>query len=105
MISDWDQAVGRHHHSNAHLSAFLYLTGTGSDEEGVLRLHAFHQPNELVAGLAVGYGEPIAEDHSLNQSHWDLFSRPGLLALFPSNLQHRVLPNGRPRRAALLRQF
>ena len=26
VISDWDQAVGRHHHPNAHLSAVLYLT-------------------------------------------------------------------------------
>ena len=68
VISDWDQAVGRHHHPNAHLSAVLYLTGTGSGEEGALRLHASHQPNELVAGLAVGYGGPIASDHPLNQS-------------------------------------
>ena len=60
VISDWDQAVGRHHHPNAHLSAVLYLSGTGSGEEGVLRLHASHQPNELVAGLAGGYGGPIA---------------------------------------------
>ena len=47
-------------------------------------------------GLAVGYGGQIAEDHSLNQSHWDLASRPGLVALFPSNLQHSVLPNDDP---------
>ena len=96
VISDWDQAVGRHHHPNAHLSAVLYLTGSGSGAEGVLRLHASHQPNELVAGLAVGYGGPIAESHPLNQSHWDLAPRPGLLVLFPSNLQHSVLPNDDP---------
>ena len=96
VISDWDQAVGRHHHPNAHLSAVLYLTGTGSGEEGVLRLHASHQPNELVAGLAVGYGGPIAPNHPLNQSHWDLAPRPGLLVLFPSSLQHSVLPNADP---------
>ena len=67
VISDWDQAVGRH-----------------------------HQPNELVAGLAVGYGGPIAEDHPFNQSHWDLAPLPGLLVLFPSSLHHSVLPNDAP---------
>jgi uncharacterized protein (TIGR02466 family) len=96
VISDWDQAVGRHHHPNAHLSAVLYLTGNGSGEEGVLRLHASHQPNELVAGLAVGYGGPIAEGHPFNQAHWDLAPRPGLLVLFPSSLHHSVLPNDAP---------
>ena len=96
VISDWDQSVGRHHHPNAHLSAVVYLTGSGSGEEGVLRLHAPHQPNELVTGLAVGYGGPIAEGHPLNQSYWDLAPRPGLLVLFPSSLQHSVLPNDAP---------
>lgn len=96
VISECDQSIGRHHHPNANLSAVLYLTGSGSGAEGVLRLHAMHQPNELVAGLAVGYGGPIAEDHPLNQAHWDLAPRPGLLVLFPSNLQHSVLPNDDP---------
>jgi len=32
----------------------------------------------------------------LNQSHWDLAPRPGLLVLFPSSLQHSVLPNHDP---------
>ena len=70
--------------------------GTGSGEHGVLRLHASHQPNELVKGLEVGYGGPIAEDHSLNQSNWDIAPRPSLLALFPSKLQHSFLPNDDP---------
>ena len=96
VISDWDQAVGRYHHPNAHLSAVFYLMGTGSGEHGVLRLHASHQPNELVKGLEVGYGGPIAEDHSLNQSNWDIAPRPSLLALFPSKLQHSFLPNDDP---------
>ena len=96
VISDWDQEVGRHHHPNADLSAVLYLPGNGSGEEGVLRLNASHQPNELVAGLAVGYGGPIAEGHPLNLSYWDLAPRQGLLVLFPSSLQHSVLPNDAP---------
>ena len=96
VISEWDQAIGRHHHPNAHLSAVLYLTGSGSGTEGALRLHAMHQPNELVAGLAVGYGGPISDGHPFNQSHWDLAPRPGLLVLFPSSLQHSVLPNDDP---------
>ena len=29
-------------------------------------------------------------------SHWDLAPRPGLLVLFPSSLQHSVLPNDDP---------
>ena len=63
---------------------------------GRMQLHASHQPNELVAGLAVGYGGPIADGHPFNQSHWDLAPRPGLLVLFPSSLQHSVMPNDDP---------
>ena len=94
VISDWDQVVGRHHHPNAHLSAVLYLSGNGGGDDGVLRLHAPSRPNELVPGLAVGHGGPIAEHNPLNQDHWDLAPQPGLLVFFPSQLQHCVLPNG-----------
>ena len=31
-LSDWDEAVGGHHHPNTHLSAVLYLPGSGSGE-------------------------------------------------------------------------
>ena len=96
VVSDWDQLVGRHHHPNAHLSAVLYLTGAGSGEDGVLRVHAPGRPNELVPGLAAGYGGPIETQHPLNQDHWDISPRPGLLVLFPSQLQHGVLPNADP---------
>ena len=96
VVSDWDQLVGRHHHPNAHLSAVLYLTGAGSGEDGVLRVHAPGRPNELVPGLAAGYGGPIETQHPLNQDHWDISPQPGLLVLFPSQLQHGVLPNADP---------
>ena len=96
VVSDWDQVVGRHHHPNAHLSAVLYLSGSGSGDEGVLRLHAPGRPNELVSGLAAGDGGPIADQHPLNRDHWDLCPQPGLLVLFPSRLEHSVLPNSDP---------
>ena len=96
VLSDWDQVVGRHHHPNAHLSAVVYLSGTGSGDGGVLRIHAPAQPNELVPGLAAGHGGPIAPGHRFNQSHWDLTPQPGLLVLFPSRLDHSVLANGDP---------
>ena len=96
VVSDWDQVIGRHHHPNAHLSAVLYLSGSGCGDEGVLRLHAPSRPNELVPGLAVGHGGPIDAQHPLNQEHWDLAPQPGLLVLFPSQLQHSVLPNTDP---------
>ena len=96
VLSDWDQVVGRHHHPNAHLSAVLYLSGSGSGEDGVLRIHAPSQPNELVPGSAAGHGGPIAAGHPLNQPHWDLAPEPGLLVLFPSRLDHSVLANGEP---------
>ena len=96
VLSDWDQLVGRHHHPNAHLSAVLYLTGDGSGEEGVLRVHAPHQSNELVPGLVAGHGGPIASDHPFNSEHWDLAPEVGLLVLFPSRLDHSVLANGDP---------
>lgn len=72
VVSDWDQVVGRHHHPNAHFSAVLYLSGSGSGDEGVLRLHAPGRPNELVPGLAAGDGGPISDQHPLNCDHWDL---------------------------------
>ncbi len=96
VLSDWDQLVGRHHHPNAHLSAVLYLTGCGSGEEGVLRVHAPLQSNELVPGLSAGHGGPIAGDHPLNADSWDLAPEVGLLVLFPSRLDHSVLVNGDP---------
>ncbi len=96
VLSDWDQLVGRHHHPNAHLSAVLYLTGDGSGQEGVLRIHAPMQCNELVAGLVVGHGGPIAENHPLNAMCWDLAPEVGLLVLFPSRLEHSVMVNADP---------
>ncbi|ABI46648.1 TIGR02466 family protein [Synechococcus sp. CC9311] len=96
VLSDWDQLVGRHHHPNAHLSAVLYLTGDGSGEEGVLRVHSPLQSNELVSGLAAGHGGPIAKDHPFNAETWDLAPEGGLLVLFPSRLDHSVLANGDP---------
>ncbi|WP_170952848.1 TIGR02466 family protein [Synechococcus sp. UW179B] len=96
VLSDWDQLVGRHHHPNAHLSAVLYLTGAGSGEEGVLRVHSPLQSNELVPGLSAGHAGPIAIDHPFNGDSWDLAPEVGLLVLFPSRLDHSVLPNGDP---------
>ena len=93
VISDWDQQIGRHHHPNAHLSAVLYLSGAGTGQEGMFRLHAPVRPNELVPGLGVGHGGPIADGHPLNQAVWDLAPQPGLLVLFPAQLDHSVLPN------------
>ena len=96
VLSDWDQLVGRHHHPNAHLSAVLYLSGSGQGEEGMLRLHAPMRPNELVPGLGAGHGGPIADGHPMNGDSWDLAPQPGLLVLFPSRIEHSVLPNADP---------
>ena len=96
VLSDWDQQVGRHHHPNAHLSAVLYLTGDGSGEEGVLRVHAPLQSNELVPGLSAGHGGPITAPHRFNSASWDLAPQVGLLVLFPASLDHSVLANGDP---------
>ncbi len=93
VLSDWGQVVGRHHHPNAHLSAVLYLSGDGSGLDGPLCLHAPQQLNELVPGLAVGHGGPIAVEHPCNQQQWMLSSEPGLLVLFPSRLHHSVVAN------------
>jgi len=93
VFSDFGQVVGRHHHPNAHLSAVLYLSGAGCGDEGALCLHAPHQLNEFVPGLAVGLNGPIASDHPFNQTHWTLAPEPGLLVLFPSQLHHSVLEN------------
>ena len=93
VFSEWGQVVGRHHHPNAHVSAVLYLSGDGSGDEGPLCLHAPHQCNELVPGLAVGLNGPIAANHPLNQTQWTLAPEPGLLVLFPSRLDHSVIEN------------
>lgn len=100
VVSGWDQVVGRHHHPNAHLSAVYYLNGDGSGLQGCLRLYPQRQLNELVPGLAVGHGGPLLEPQSgavgWNQPWIDVAPQAGLLVLFPSALEHAVLPNGDP---------
>ena len=93
VLSMAGQVVGRHHHPNAHVSAVVYLSGDGQGQEGALCLHARHQLNELVPGLAVGHGGPIREHHPHNQRLWTLNPEPGLLVIFPSRLDHSVGDN------------
>jgi uncharacterized protein (TIGR02466 family) len=98
VVSEEGQGIGRHHHPNAHLSAVYYLTGDGSEASGCLRLWAPRQVNELVPGLAVGHGGPIAADsdaaRAWNAPWWDVAPRAGLLLLFPASVDHAVLDNG-----------
>ena len=101
VVSGWDQVVGRHHHPNAHLSAVYYLNGDGTGRQGCLRLFPHRQLNELVPGLAVGHGGPLASGDPLASGAWnapwiDVAPQAGLLVLFPSALDHAVLPNADP---------
>jgi uncharacterized protein (TIGR02466 family) len=96
VLSEPGQVVGRHHHPNAHLSAVYYFNGDGSGHSGCLRFFPHSQPNELVPGLAVGHGGPIASPDPWNQPWVDVAPRAGLLLLFPSRLDHAVLPNDDP---------
>ena len=96
VISAPGERVGRHHHPNAHLSAIYYFNGDGSGRSGCLRLFPPRQVNELVPGLAVGQDGPIATTASLNQPWHDVAPRAGLLLLFPSCVDHGVLPNEDP---------
>ena len=74
----------------------LYLSETGTGEEGRLRLHAPSLLNELVPGLAVGDDGPLSAEALTQQGYWDLTPQPGLLILFPSRLEHSVTTNGDP---------
>lgn len=96
VLSEPGQVVGRHHHPNAHLSAVYYFNGDGSGRSGCLRFFPSHQPNELVPGLAVGHGGPIQNPEPWNQPWLDVAPQSGLLLLFPSRLDHAVLPNADP---------
>lgn len=96
VVSDEGQVIGRHHHPNAHLSAVYYLSGDGSGRCGCLRFWPREHPNELVSGLAVGHGGPIAAEHPLNAPWVDVAPRAGLLLLFPSRIEHAVLANEDP---------
>lgn len=98
VLSEPGQMVGRHHHPNAHLSVVYYLNGDGSGRSGCLRLWPQRQWNELVPGMAVGHAGPLASEAV---SPWcvpwlDVAPRAGLLLLFPSSLDHAVLPNDDP---------
>ena len=97
VVSAPDQAIGRHHHPNAHLSAIVYLTGDGTGASGCLRLFAPHNLNELVPGLAVGHGGPLQQQESAAQrwnAPWiDIPPSAGLLLLFPAALDHAVTAN------------
>jgi hypothetical protein len=69
-----------------------YLSGDGSGRCGVLRCWPQRQLNELVPGMAVGHGGPLA--HSPWTQPWqDVAPRAGLLVLFPACLDHAVLAN------------
>ncbi|KEF43060.1 MAG: hypothetical protein ER33_02315 [Cyanobium sp. CACIAM 14] len=96
VVSEAGELVGRHHHPNAHLSGVFYLNGDGSGRSGCLRLYAPRQVNELVPGLAVGQDGPLAPSAALNQPWQDVAPRAGLLVLFPSAVDHAVLPNEDP---------
>ncbi|MFM2081176.1 MAG: hypothetical protein RLZZ124_1076 [Cyanobacteriota bacterium] len=100
VVSEPGQGVGRHHHPNAHLSAIVYLNGDGSGRSGCLRLFPPRQVNELVPGLAVGHGGPIAAGAGAaarwNAPWFDLAPRAGLLLLFPASTDHAVTANEDP---------
>jgi uncharacterized protein (TIGR02466 family) len=96
VISEAGQQVGRHHHPNAHLSAVYYLNGDGSGRSGCLRLFAPRPVNELVPGLAFGQDGPIRASAALSRAWHDVAPRAGLLLLFPSSVDHAVLPNDDP---------
>jgi uncharacterized protein (TIGR02466 family) len=97
VVSEAGQGIGRHHHPNAHISGVYYLTGDGGSASGCLRLWPPRQANELIAGLAVGYGGPIMEGSpdamTWNAPWWDVAPRAGLLVLFPAGVDHAVLEN------------
>jgi uncharacterized protein (TIGR02466 family) len=95
VLSEPGQVVGRHHHPNAHLSAIYYLTGDGSGRSGCLRLWPPRQCNELVPGLGVGHGGPLTPT-AWTVPWLDVAPRAGLLLLFPSCIDHAVLPNEDP---------
>ncbi|MFY8147913.1 MAG: TIGR02466 family protein [Prochlorococcaceae cyanobacterium] len=95
VLSEPGQVVGRHHHPNAHLSAVYYLNGDGSGRSGCLRFWPQRQVNELVPGMAVGHGGPLGES-PWSAPWFDVAPRAGLLLLFPSALEHSVLPNDDP---------
>ena len=92
VLSEPGQVVGRHHHPNAHLSAVYYLSGDGSGSCGCLRFWPQRQVNELVPGMAVGHGGPLAAS-PWSQPWVDVPPRAGLLLLFPACMDHAVLPN------------
>lgn len=95
VLSEEGQVVGRHHHPNSHLSAIYYLNGDGSGRSGCLRLWPQRQVNELVPGMAVGHEGPLTA--SPWSAPWlDVAPQAGLLLLFPSCLDHAVLPNEDP---------
>lgn len=97
VVSEPGQAVGRHHHPNAHLSGIFYLNGDGSGHSGCLRLFPPRPVNELVPGLAVGHGGPLQAGGSGAQrwnAPWvDVPPQTGLLVLFPACVDHAVTAN------------
>ncbi|MEB3242094.1 MAG: putative 2OG-Fe(II) oxygenase [Cyanobacteriota bacterium] len=98
VVSEAGQLIGRHHHPNAHLSGIVYLSGDGTGASGCLRLWPPARPNELVPGLAVGHGGPIAIEsegaRQWNAPWWDVAPRAGLVVLFPASVEHAVMENG-----------
>jgi uncharacterized protein (TIGR02466 family) len=93
VVSEGGQGVGPHHHPNAHISCVYYLNGDGSGDSGYLRIHTPHRVNELVPGMAVGYGGPIDAENPFNRPWIDIAPVAGLLVLFPARTDHSVTDN------------
>lgn len=93
VVSEPGQSIGPHHHPNAHLSVVYYLSGDGDPALGALRIFDDRPRNELVPGMAVGFGEVIAEDAPLNRAWVDYPPEAGLLLIFPASTRHGVTEN------------
>lgn len=93
VIAKRGQAVARHAHYTAHLSAVYYVSAPSDGDAGQIRFYNDHSPNELSPGIGTSMTGGYAERNSFNYGSSTYDPVPGRLLLFPSKLTHSVAPN------------
>lgn len=100
IVKGWANILGkdgenvRHNHPNCHMSAVFYTsTPKGS---GVLRIYAPHRfPRSMdnIHSEMVKQHVPLTRGSALSSSIIEVQITKGLIVMFPSYLEHRVLTN------------
>lgn len=93
VVTGRGQAVFRHAHHTAHLSAVYYVAVPGGAASGRIRFHNQAAQNVVAPGLGSGRTAAYGESNPLNAGFTDYDPVEGRLLLFPARTPHSVAAN------------